>query len=51
MEKLFNGVATQHGVDVTLVREYRLRRDVLVDSAAILVSRVKAPHSHYLFSR
>lgn len=36
MEKLFNGVASQHGVEVALVREYRLRRDVVVDSAAIL---------------
>ena len=36
MEKLFNGVASQHGVDAALVREYRLKRDVPVDSAVII---------------
>ena len=36
MEALFQGVASHHGVDVALVRQYRLSRDVVVDSAVIL---------------
>src|ERR1043166_8151259 len=36
MEALFNGVARYHAVDVALVRQYRLRRDVLLDSTVML---------------
>ncbi len=36
MEALFNGVASHHGVDVALVRQYRLDRDPVLDSAVIL---------------
>jgi hypothetical protein len=36
MEALFNGIASHHGVDVALVRQYRLRRDPVLDSAVIL---------------
>jgi hypothetical protein len=36
MESLFNGVASQHSVDVALVRQYSQERDVLADLAAIL---------------
>ena len=36
METLFAGVAKQHGVDVALVREYRLKRDVVADSVVFL---------------
>jgi hypothetical protein len=36
MEALFHGVASYHGVDVLLVRQYRLRRDMVSDSAVIL---------------
>ena len=33
---LFAGVAKQHGVDVAIVRQYSLERDVIVDAAIIL---------------
>ena len=36
MEALFHGVASYHGLDVALVRQYRLRRDIVSDSAVIL---------------
>ena len=36
MEALFRGVATHHRVDVALVRQYRLVRDNVMDSAVIL---------------
>jgi len=36
MEALFQGVASHHGVDVALVRQYRLSRDVVLDSAVIV---------------
>lgn len=36
MEALFQGVASHHGVDVALVRQYRLSRDIVSDSAVIL---------------
>ena len=36
MEVLFNGVASHHSVDVALVRQYRLERDIVVDSAVVL---------------
>jgi hypothetical protein len=36
MEALFQGVASHHGVDVALVRQYRLGRDIVSDSAVIL---------------
>ena len=36
MESLFNGIARFHGVDVSVVREYRLLRDVALDSAVML---------------
>lgn len=36
MESLFDGVAKHHGLDVALVRQYRLERDVVLDSATIL---------------
>ena len=36
MEALFQGVASHHGVDVALVRQYRMSRDTAVDSAVIL---------------
>ncbi len=35
MEALFQGVASHHGVDVALVRQLRLSRDVVVDSGVI----------------
>lgn len=37
METLFAGVANQHGVDVAVVRQYRLKRDVVAD-AVVFVS-------------
>ena len=36
MESLFQGVASHHGVDVALVRQYRMNRDIVADSAVIL---------------
>ena len=33
---LFQGVAKQHGVDVAIVRQYSLDRDIIVDAATIL---------------
>ncbi len=36
MEALFNGIASHHGVDVALVRQYRLDRNPVLDSAVIL---------------
>jgi len=36
IEALFQGIANYHGVDVALVRQYRLRRDIVSDSAVIL---------------
>src|SRR3954454_22936050 len=36
MEALFQGVASHHGVDVALVRQYRMNRDIVADSAVIL---------------
>jgi hypothetical protein len=37
MESLFNGVASHHGVDVNLVRQYSRERDIVADSVAILI--------------
>ena len=52
MESLFNGVARQHAVDVTLVRKYSQERDVLADLAAILSFAVFfVAASYYLVSR
>jgi hypothetical protein len=36
MEALFLGVAKSHGLDVALVRQYRLKRDLVSDSAVML---------------
>lgn len=36
METLFAGVANQHGLNVALVRQYRLERDVVADSVVVL---------------
>jgi hypothetical protein len=36
MVTLFEGVAKQHGVDVSIVLQYSLKRDVIVDAATIL---------------
>ncbi len=36
MEALFHGVASHHGVDVALVRQYRLSRDVVLDAVVIV---------------
>jgi hypothetical protein len=36
MASLFNGVASHHGVDVDLVRQYSRKRDIVADSVAIL---------------
>src|SRR5687768_7161734 len=36
MQSLFNGVASHHGVDVELVRQYSRERDIVADSIAIL---------------
>src|SRR4030095_11747194 len=36
IETLFHGVATQHGVDVFIVRNYSYERDVVVDAAAMI---------------
>ena len=36
MTSLFNGVASQHGVDVAMVRKYTLERDVVLDLAVFL---------------
>ena len=36
MEALFNGIASHHGVDVALVRQYRLNRNIVLDSAVML---------------
>ena len=38
MEALFQGVASHHGMDVALVRQYRMSRDTVVDSVVILGS-------------
>ena len=35
-ESLFKGVASQHGVDVAIVRQYSRKRDVVADSVTIL---------------
>ncbi len=36
MEVMFQGIANIHGLDEALVREYRLKRDIVSDSAVIL---------------
>ena len=36
MESLFKGVASHHGVEVDLVRQYSRQRDILADSVTIL---------------
>jgi hypothetical protein len=36
MEAMFQGIANSHGLGVALVREYRLKRDIVSDSAVIL---------------
>ena len=36
MESLFEGVAKHHGVDVAVVRQYSVKRDVVLDSAVVL---------------
>lgn len=36
MDTMFQGIANYHGIDVALVREYRLKRDVVSDSAVIV---------------
>lgn len=36
METMFQGIANYHGIDVALVRDYRLKRDILSDSAVIV---------------
>jgi hypothetical protein len=36
MKALLHGVASHHGVDVALVRQYHLGRDIVLDSAVIL---------------
>ena len=36
METLFHGVATHHRIDVARVRQYRLDRDLVMDSIVIL---------------
>jgi hypothetical protein len=36
MEKLFQGIAAHHGVDVALVRQYSRERDPVVDTAVIV---------------
>jgi len=36
METLFQGVAQHHGVDVAIVRQYSLERDVVADAAVVL---------------
>jgi len=52
MESLFDGVARQHAVDATLVRQYSQERDVLADLAAILsFALFFVAASYYLISR
>ncbi len=36
MGSLFEGVAQHHGVDVAVVRQYSVKRDVVLDSAVVL---------------
>jgi hypothetical protein len=36
MQTLFQGVAKQHGVDVAVVRQYSMERDLVVDAAVII---------------
>jgi len=36
MDALFEGVAKHHGVDVAVVRQYSVKRDVVLDSAVVL---------------
>jgi len=36
MEALFEGVAKYHGVDVAVVRQYSVKRDIVLDSAVVL---------------
>ena len=36
MEAMFQGIAHYHGIDVALVRQYRLKRDIVSDSAVIV---------------
>ena len=50
METLFQGVARQHGVDVTTVRQYSRQRDVVVDAAVILSIGVVYAVVAYIFA-
>ena len=50
METLFHGVAKQHGVDVTTVRQYSRSRDVVVDAAVILSFGVLYAIVAYIFA-
>ena len=36
MEALFEGVAKHHGVDVAVVRQYSVKRDIVLDSAVVV---------------
>lgn len=50
MEALFDGVAKHHGVDVALVRQYSVERDVALDSATILSLGVLYTLVAYVFA-
>jgi len=50
METLFAGVANQHGVDVAVVRQYRLKRDVVADAVVFVSFGVLYALAAYVFA-
>jgi cytochrome bd-type quinol oxidase subunit 1 len=50
MEPLFQGVAKQHGVDVSVVRQYSRERDMVVDVPVILSFGVVYAVVAYVFA-
>ena len=50
METLFAGVAKQHGVDIALVREYSLQRNIVVDSAVVIAFGILYFIAAYIFA-
>jgi hypothetical protein len=49
MELLFSGLGKHHGVDVALIRQYSLDRDIVVDSAVFLGFGVLYAVGAYIF--
>jgi hypothetical protein len=51
MQTLFDGVAKHHGVDIAIVRQYSLERDVVVDTALTVSFGILYAVVAYVFAR